>query len=256
MQKTNPQAHYETVTQKELELAILTGQYATEDYPKAITKPGGGGKFTFDGSVLPFPGNTFICHVDPKSKAYQALCTLQEDIRNGPAGDYFAFLPPSSFHMTVFPALCGDPLGDDGWPEDIEAGTGLDAVTQIYTDRLKGKTAFESCRVAPQGLYAGYSLNVLGAREADRLALKSARDMLQDITALRRTDFDTYRYHISICYMRKWLPRDIAAAHLDYIAGVYEKIQPDISEIELGQVEFCIFDNMHAFRPIMKIPSS
>lgn len=255
MNKTEAFAHSDAVGLSQQDMDRLTGKTAKNPHPPAITAPGQGGKFAFDGHVLAFPGNTFICHIDPASKAYATLCALQDVIRSGPAGDYFTYLPPLSFHMTVFPAICGSPLGEDGWPDDIEPGANLNEVTDTYKNRLEGKTAFRSCRVEPIGLLAGFSLSVEGAGDADKFALQNARDMLQDVTALRRPGFHDYRFHITMCYIKKWLPEDIAAEHLRYMSHAYNLVCDDLSGIELGAVEFCNFENMHAFNTLMLLPA-
>jgi len=59
----------------------LSGQNTALEFPKAITKPGQGGKFDIYGNVMHHPGNTFVCHVDQKSDFFVSLCALQDGLK-------------------------------------------------------------------------------------------------------------------------------------------------------------------------------
>ena len=109
-------------------LRFLTGADSETTRPRAITEPGKGGKFTPSGAVLPFPGNTVICHIDPNSDAHAALCEMQEDIRQSSFGALFTYLPPSSLHMTVFQGISPD---ETQWPDGIAEGASRDEVTEV-----------------------------------------------------------------------------------------------------------------------------
>lgn len=216
---------------------------------------GHGGKFSPDGNPLYFPGNTFICHIDQTSNAHAALGELSDKIRNGPTGDYFTFLPPSSFHMTVFPAICGDPLGYDGWPAGTPQNTSLSDFNAIYAQRVAIRSAFAECRVVPIGTFCGTSLNVEGASASDQSKLRDARRMLCDVTGLERPDFDAYKFHITLCYRKRWMDESTARLHLfNTFAHIYQ-FQTSVPEILLGAIEFCSFKKMHSFKEIMFVPS-
>jgi len=234
---------------------MLTGRGSDAPLPPTITKAGEGGKFDLSGQALHFPGNTFICHIDPTSKPFAALKALQTGIKSGPAGSYFAYLPPASFHMTVFPAICGDPLGHDGWPERLAQGADLETVTAAFQNDLQDHSFFDTCTVQATDLYAGYSVTVEGAAPDDRAKLQAARDILQEVTGLKRPDFTHYFFHITLCYRLKWMPDDVADAHLAHMARLFDTHRADLQTIKLGPIEFCIFDTMEEFRKLQVLPS-
>lgn len=151
--------------------------------------------------------------------------------------------------MTVFPAICGNPLGHDGWPAGISPGTTLNEINAIFDVRLSGKQEFQACRVKPVGTIAGTSIIVKGAAAGDEKALRQARDTFQEVTGLVRADFASYEFHISICYRTRWMSRELAIQHLAFIRSPFEAFKETISSFALGPVEFCQFENMHSFVP-------
>lgn len=82
-------------------IAFATGRLSGQMLPDGISLPARGGKFATDGSVQVWPGNTFVCHVQTGA-SLDALRALQEEVKLSRFARLFAFLPPSSFHMTVF----------------------------------------------------------------------------------------------------------------------------------------------------------
>lgn len=235
----------------ELILDHLTGTASGTARPPAITPPGKGGKFDLDGAVLDFPGNTFICHLNPNSDFYAAVVSMQDGLKAEPlAASCLAFLPRPSFHMTVFCGVSGSPLGDDGWPQDIESGADLKTVTAIFRDKLARFSAPEQFRVRAAGLNEPGSLFMLPNEAEDITKLRDLRGQLQELTQLYRPDFPTYRFHVSLAYLRHWLPLEQAKHLLATSERLFFDHFGDIGPVELGPVEFCEFRNMHHFEPV------
>lgn len=234
------------------DVAHLTGEGLSRPFPPAITSADQGGKFLPNGMAIPFPGNTFLCHIDPRTDEHGAIGWLQDQMRDGPFGKYFTFLPPTSFHMTVFSSICGIPLGRDGWPEGIPEDTSLSEITRIFDDRITHGSCFQHCNIKPVGMFAGYSLTVAGVTSRDQSALKEARQLLQELTGIRRTDFETYRFHITLCYLKKWMPIDVAKAHLEFMENLFLTFKQRIKQIDLGRIEYCTFEDMEHFK-LMKL---
>jgi hypothetical protein len=59
-------------------------------------------KFNLDGSPRPCIGNTIICPMDKDSQAFKAIVKISNDFKKVKCASKLAFLPESSFHMTVF----------------------------------------------------------------------------------------------------------------------------------------------------------
>lgn len=231
-------------------LAHLTGRSSGAQHPPSVTAPGGGGKFAPDGAPLPFPGNTFLCHIDPASDAFDALARIQDGLRGLPSARAFTFLPKPSFHMTVFCGVAGIPLDTDGWPADLPAGTPLTEVTNHFAERLRDRTGAAGMRVRATRCDLGAAIQLVERDLESGRVLRRLRDTLRDATRLDREDHLTYEFHVSLAYQTCWLDAAAAAEYLHALDRIFAASRDGLSDIELGPVEFCEFDTMHSFHPV------
>ena len=228
----------------------LTGRLSDLPRPPGISLPGGGGKFTPDGAVQHWPGNTFICHIPQTSAAYSAIHELQDTVKKSPFQRFFTFLPPPSFHMTVFQGLSPDMTAAIGLPESFPEGLPRDEASAILAEQLDGLDLPTHFRIMVDGLFAAHSLTVSGADETEETALRQVRATLGDATGIQFADFDDYIFHITIAYLIDWLPEATAREIAEFSSEVDRRFQGEIGHIELGPVEFCNFDSMHHFEPV------
>jgi hypothetical protein len=231
-------------------LLKMTGGPDHASFPSAITAPGGGGKFASDGRVLPFPGNTFLCHIDQQSQFYAALCAVQDALRKLPQADHFTFLPKPSFHMTIFCGVSGSPLGSDGWPKGFAQGATLDQITDAFKERLKQSGLKSGVSVLPDHLYLPTSVSMRAATDEDEAKLRATRQALEDLTGLCRGDVTSYVFHVSMAYVVKWLSQSAALDLMQDCKSLFGKHLADCDPIHFSQVEFCTFENMHRFEKV------
>lgn len=228
-------------------LAYLTGAATGGPAPSAV-----GQKFTAAGEVLPYAGNTFLCHI-PQGPAHEALTATAARLRAGaPAGAY-AYLPPPSYHMTVFEGVTDRDRTGGRWPEGLEPALPVETVTRTFLPRLGGLDLPGAVRIRPTGIFAGTTVQVTGATEADETALRDARQALRGATGIQRADFATYRFHITLAYLLRWLTPDEAQAMADLSATLAAELAARLPEIALGGIEFCSFADMHAFPLIARL---
>lgn len=228
-------------------LALLTGEGSGLDRPPAISSIGGGGKFDDNGGVLRHPGNTFICHIDPQSVFYQCLSDMHDALRALPGAGCLTFLPKSSFHMTVFCGISGDPLGVDGWPDDIPRDTTLETISGIWLKRLSRIDEQGGFTMMPDCMPVPYSLNMKPATEADASSLLDTRKQLQDITGLVRADMQSYQFHVTFAYLVNWINADEAEDLMVSAQRLYNEHLANTTPVTLGPVEFCTFETMYKF---------
>lgn len=240
---------------RDMLLAHLTGRTRGTPYPKAISNPGEGGKFTPEGAVLSFPGNTFLCHVKQDSDAFAALCEMRRDLLDLPTARHFTYLPSESFHMTVFCGVSGHPLGDDGWPRSIAPGASLADITEIWSGQIASVEGFSEVCVTAETLVAGYSLQLVPGDAQSAQKLHETRARLRRYTGVWREAHDSYVFHISLGYQTKWMTEEDAQAHIAASEEIAERYLNRLSRINLGAVEFCVFENMHHFEPIAHLPA-
>jgi len=228
-------------------IRFLTGADTELSRPRAISEPAQGGKFTPDGEVLPFPGNTVICHIDPKSDVHAALCEMQDEVRHSDFGALFTYLPPASLHMTVFQGISPD---SPVWPEGVPKGASRDEVTSVLKTRLAGHDLPQRRRVRATGLFCGHSVTLEGSTDIEEARLRATRVSLRDLTGLRHDHFDTYTFHITLGYLLRWLDRAEAEDLVAFSNQVYARHAARLSAIELGPLELCSFEDMHHFEPV------
>lgn len=234
--------------------SVLTGRLTERPQPEAISEPGKGGKFDHQGRVLPWPGNTIICHIDQESAAFAALVALQNQIKQSKFAENFTFLPPPSFHMTVFggyaPFLHHDGYRPDGLSNKM---TTRDDSTQDLARRLKDIPLPSGFTIQPVDLFGLHSVTVCGASESQEQCLRQAREKIRHRCGYNPADFAHYVFHITLAYPLRWVDEDRAREIIALSQKLGDAFVAAIPQIELGPCELCWFDNMHHFQPIMRL---
>ena len=231
------------------EVKYLTGQLSDRPYPSGVSLLGEGGKFTPDGSVQPWAGNTFLCHVDPNSQAHELIRELQEEVKKSHFNRLFTFLPAASFHMTVLQGYSSTTKLGKELPSELYKGLGRDDISSVMLDRLTNAALPKSFKVRAEGLFAGHSLTMAGADVDEERALRQARLTLSERTGLSFDDFDDYVFHITLSYLLDWLSEKAARELADFGSELGARYCEAIDVIVLGPIEFCNFETMHHFEP-------
>lgn len=242
---TNPDAD-----RRQRRIDFLTGRTSGTLHPFSITPAGDGGKFAPDGSVLRYPGNTFLCHLPAASQAHAAFRSMQSELMALPWSSHFTYLPPSSFHMTIFGGVAGDPLDGEGWPPDVPLDVDRDGVTRGFLGRLEEARGATRLRVRAERSDHGTSVVVEPEDAATHAIMRGLRDTLRDATGLHRPDHDAYEFHVSLAYLTRWFDEVDAVCFIDALDGVLDRYRAALDEIVLGPVEVCEFETMHAFRTV------
>lgn len=227
-------------------IAHLTGRLSGAPRPSGIALPGAPGKFTPDGAVQSFPGNTFLCHVDPATPQWNAVREVMEQVKMSPFARFFTFLPSSSLHMTIFQGVTSaNPM-----PHGLPQGATRDEASALMLDRCRELSLPAAHRVTAQDLFAAHSLTMVGADAAQEDSLRRVRAALRDATGIDQRDFDDYVFHISLGYLIDWLSDTAAREVAAFSADLTQTLLPEIGPFDLGPVEFCHFETMHHFTPI------
>ena len=230
-------------------ISYLTGKLAGEPHPEGISVPEGGGKFHTDGSVQRWPGNTFLCHVDPGSSAHAALRAMQEEIKKSQFQRFYTFLPPSSFHMTIFQGTSSAAETRCAVPGEL-LDVSRDDRTRILIDRTGDLDLPTRQRARMVDLFAGKSVTMTGANQAEEDALRRTRHKLREATGIAERDFDAYVFHITLAYLVEWVTQETAEEIVEFSRDLTERFRDEVGTISFGPVELCNFDSMHAFERV------
>ena len=227
----------------------LTGKLEGRAHPEGISVPEGGGKFHTDGTVQHWPGNTFICHVDPASSAHAALRALQEEIKKSRFQRFYTFLPPSSFHMTIFQGLSPATGARCAVPRELLEAS-RDERTRLLRDRTGALELPTRQRARMVDLFAGKSVTMTGADQAEEDALRRTRYRLWEATGIEEPGFEAYVFHITLAYLVEWVTQETAEEIGEFSRDLTERFRDEVGTISFGQIELCNFDSMHAFERV------
>ena len=237
-------------TRRAQALAYLSGKTLQSPHPKAITAAGQGGKFDPQGNVLNYPGNTFICHIDPGSDFYQGLSAVQDGLKAASLAESYIFLPKPSFHMTIFCGVSGSPLGNDGWPNGFASSVGLEEMTATYSDRLADWATENIVSVVADGMSMPGTVRMVPATSSDEQSLLQIRHRLQSLTGLFRDDIETYEFHVSLGYLRSWYSEREALEAMSVADDLFDRHLKTLGPQPLGPIEFCTFETMLSYTPV------
>lgn len=220
-----------------------------------------GVKFNRDGTVRRYPGNTIICHVPRPGALWDALVTTRDQLAAGEAADSLAFLPPESYHMTVFEGVTDHVRAPLAWPADVPLDAPVDQCTRGFEQKL---TRFDPACQLPLRMViadrcAQNSVGVMTLTPVDyeeNRKLRTLRDRLSECLSIRHPGHDDYAFHITLAYPISAMTPAATDAYLERQATCFEWIRRRVPIIELGAPEFCTFDDMHAFETRLYLGSA
>lgn len=223
-----------------------------------------GEKFTSDGRVAPFAGNTVICHLPQQGPDAACFEAMLDGYRQAPAEAGLrkvAMLPPSSYHMTVFSGANDRTRQRGEWPAYVPLDAPMGDCDAAVADRVRRlRLDIElpiRMKVDPdQGPLVGDALQIrllpFDTSEAAKLA--SARLAFATAFDLRTSRPEPYRFHISMGYALEKLSPAEADQAQKVVVRWAELVSRRSPYIAFGAPELCNFDDMFHFRRVMYVP--
>ena len=214
-----------------------------------------GRRYDESGRFLPEPGNTVVCHLEPGSATEKAMIEVRRRMLAMPEADHLAFTPVSSLHMTLFQGIIEYRRALPYWPADMALDTPIEAMTELYCTRLAGFRGAGPFRIRTIDIVpTGFT--VAGATPQDEKSLAAWRDALADRFGYRHPDHDAYEFHITLAYMRNWLPDPCLPAWNDLFAECLALIAREAPVLELRAPAFCAFADMNHFEELLVLEPS
>jgi hypothetical protein len=209
-----------------------------------------GTRYDRQGRFLPEPGNTVVSHLVPGSAGERAVLAVRDRIRAMPDAASLAITPPASLHMTLFQGIIEYRREQPYWPADVAADTPIDAMTELYLQRLQGfqglgPFAVKVIDVTP------FELTVAGATDADVRCMQAWRDALSGPFGYRHPDHNSYRFHITLGYMIDWLADDRLPAWASMLDECLTLMQREAPVLQLQPPAFCRFHDMERFEELL-----
>jgi hypothetical protein len=213
-----------------------------------------GTRYDLEGTFLPEPGNTVVCHLVEGSATQAALTEARQAVMALPeAGERLAFTPLSSLHMTLFQGIIEYRRDWPFWPKDMPADASIDTMTAHYLQRLEGFAPGPAFRVRASAVTPnGVTCVPLEAR--DEAALRTWRDALAEAFGYRHPDHDDYVFHITFAYLRRRLSDAAILAWRDALPEILAGLQAKAPVLQLRAPAFCSFADMKHFEELRVLP--
>jgi hypothetical protein len=237
----------------------LAGVAADGALAQTASPPDVGRKFAADGRVLPFLGNTIICHLPQQGEHSEAFDALLDIYRDFPARGWMRKvtpLPPSSYHMTVFGGANDKARRYPLWPAGLPLDMPMEACNAILAERLsalrmEGDAPPYRMKVNPAEPpleETPLTIRLLPADEDTERRLRHLRDRISQVTGIREPDHARYRFHITLGYQFAALSDAELAAYRADLALWKAVLAEKVPVITLGAPEFCLLKDMFAFK--------
>ncbi|MEM6462702.1 MAG: DUF1868 domain-containing protein [Pseudomonadota bacterium] len=209
-----------------------------------------GSRFSEEGVFLRERGNTVVSHLVKGSGSEEALLDIRRQMMTLPYADHFAFTAASSLHMTVAQGVLETRRLPGYWPEGIDLETPVEEITRLYLDRFAG--------LEDQGPYqvrvdevTPYGVTVSGATVEDEETLRRWRDHLCGPFGYRHPDHEAYVFHITVAYLKKWLPSEAVALYEAELENLLGQLKRTCPVLELDRPALCSFNDMNHFEPLL-----
>ncbi|WP_313440758.1 DUF1868 domain-containing protein [Novosphingobium sp.] len=217
-----------------------------------------GRKFFADGRVMPFAGNTIICHLPQQgegSEAFRAMLDIYRQLPAMPFARKMTALPPSSYHMTVIGGANDKDRRRPLWPADMPLDASMQACNDFVGDRLRDFALGDDA--APYRMKVNLAEPAAGEEPLTIRLLPADADTATKLYRLRRRlanrmgigieNPDDYGFHMTMGYAVDWLTTLENHAFRVTLAEWKKELAHRAPVITFGAPEYCLLDDMFHF---------
>lgn len=230
---------------------IPKSDFPHDMYPRWI-----GHKFSPSGETLPYPGNTIIAHLPHGTPFHLELQNLLASLKKHDMAPAFAFLPPSSWHVTLYEGVTDQIRLRRSYPGDMSMDSSLKACHVHVASRLAdfahelGTTGVGEMKVVGlEPVVDGLGLTLQTTDIGQETRLRSLRDCLSTRLKMRHPGHATYSWHMALAYTLRHLSEGEKGT-IEAILRAWIKKSGACQSFVLGTPEFCVYDNMCEFRRV------
>jgi len=211
-------------------------------------------RFAEDGSPLPYAGLTFVSSPSAGSVISNWLAEFIEKLRAVQGACVFAWLPLSSLHLTLFDGACDRRRRPELWPSDVALDMSMRQLRDIYRARTEllaapAMTGLEFCGLE-SGPNGGGLVLLLKPAGLNMPVMRQYRDRLADALGIRAPDHDSYRFHVTIAYLVRWMDAERATSFAAAAESLYANMVGRLGPFDLAPARLCAFEDMTRFVPI------
>jgi len=215
-----------------------------------------GVRFDAEGRALPASGNTVIANLNAGAPL-AALTAARDALAATDAGRCFAWLPPASYHMTLFDGVLHAIREPGRWPENLPADASEAEADAFMLARL-GPCALAEARPfrmvarAVEASPGGGVWVAMGcATPAEEARLRGWRDRLARACGLTgRPSHAAYPFHVTLAYAIAWAEPAAARGFDAALAAADAGLRARLPLVEAWPPLVCRFRDMTRFDPI------
>lgn len=212
--------------------------------------PSVGTKFESDGGARFFPGNSIVSNLAQQSTQHELLCRMQDDAKRESFGESLTFLPPSSFHMTLFDLVCDQIRQPEHWSSKIGLDAPLSEVDAQLARWLEPLSFPQrlSMKVDCVGrLEIGLHVLLEPIDNEVERELRNFREGISRTTGIRHPDHETYPFHITLAYMLRYLTVTQQRDLQRFVSRWDATLAESFGVLDLEPAQLVFFDDMLAF---------
>lgn len=197
-------------------------------------------KFSPTGAIKPFYGMTCITWVDPQSKLFEILSTTQRNIQASfeqtEAAQYFCFLDPASFHMTICDITAN--------PTPTTEKDASNISSQVQDAFSQG---FETGAISAQVRGVGFKSTISAlVRFEDVKELQKVFHLEKVIKSATQVDRRDFAGHITLAYCVN--PKE---NRLDEVWSILKPFQEFLfGDFTFSEFDLTCFTDMNTFIPL------
>jgi hypothetical protein len=177
-----------------------------------------------------------------------------EDLKKQDFASLLKFLPPSSWHMTIYEGITDQIRRRDSYPGELPLDSSLKICHAHLAERLAefehglGPDGVGQMRIAGfEPLDDGIALKLEPTTQDSEDNLRRLRDRLSERLEMRHPGHSNYSWHMGLAYTL----RHLSSQDEEGIAGFLEEWQGRLPKaFDLSVPEFCVYDDMFQFRRI------
>ena len=217
---------------------------------EGYTLKGAENKFDDKGNPLPFPGCTIICNIPLNTYLSDQIISFQKNIENfNPEKTYF-YLPPSSFHMTLFDCCNLNTKNTKYWPSNIDPNMDYKNIAIELNKRIKDYIFPEELNLKLKMFFGGYSIILEPFSEKDEKILRNCRDELSSLLKIQFENHQRYTFHITLAYILRELNQTEIKNLIEFNKKLFFDFSKRFPKLSLEKPEMCTFEDMLEFKSI------
>ena len=219
---------------------------------EGYTLKGADNKFDDKGKALLWPGCTIICQIPLHSDLSNEITNFQKKLKYFNPKEIYSYLPPSSFHMTLFDCCNVNTRNTKYWPEGIDKNLDYQVVATELNKRIKNYIFPEKLNLKLKMFFGGYSIVLEPYSEEDTKILRNCRDELSSLLKIKFENHQRYTFHITLAYILRELKEDEIKKLLEFNKNLLQEFDKEFPKIILNKPEMSTFENMLEFKSVIQ----